>query len=265
VQWFRQIQADRMIVLYAGGDGDFGLQRISAYNGRMPLHVDAVYENGVLRPLQPLDLREHEHVLVSVVKAAQGSSNLAVEYIESVKRQLREAEPAPGIEEVRRRLTKIPGSMAAEIVADRGERWSLAGHFFDSSALVKLYHPEVGTPAVDQIVNATDNLVRVSRLTVAELTSAFAIKVRTQSMSRDDADVFLRQFRSDIATGKLEVFSIGESEFTTAELLVERYAFDSRLRALDALQLAVALELRNHKLVDHFVAADAILCEVARL
>lgn len=141
----------------------------------------------------------------------------------------------------------------------------MAGHFFDSSALVKLYHREVGTAAVDQIVNATDNAVRVSRLTVAELTSAFAIKVRTQSMSREDADIFLRQFRSDIATGKLEVFSIGESEFSTAESLVERYAFDSRLRALDALQLAVALELRNHKLVDHFVAADTILCEVARL
>ena len=89
----------------------------------MPLQVDAVYENGVLRLLQPLDLKEHEHVLVSVVKAeAQGHSNLAVEYIESVKRELQEAEPAPGLEEVRRRLTKIPGSMAAEIVADRGER-----------------------------------------------------------------------------------------------------------------------------------------------
>jgi hypothetical protein len=46
-------------------------------------------------------------------------------------------------------------------------------------------------------------------------------------------------------------------------LLVERYAFASRLRALDALQLAVALELRNQKLVDHFVAADTILCVVA--
>ena len=65
--------------------------------------------------------------------------------------------------------------------------------------------------------------------------------------------------------GRLEVFSIGESEFAMAEFPVERYAFESRLRALDALQLAVALELRNQKLVDHFVAADAILCEVARL
>jgi predicted DNA-binding antitoxin AbrB/MazE fold protein len=90
----------------------------------MPLQVAAVYENGVLRPLQPLDLKEHEHVLVSVVKTAPalGRSSLAVEYIESVKRELQDAEPAPSLEEVRRRLAKIPGSMAAEIVADRGER-----------------------------------------------------------------------------------------------------------------------------------------------
>jgi uncharacterized protein len=141
----------------------------------------------------------------------------------------------------------------------------LAGYFFDSSALVKLYHPEAGTPAVDQIVNAAGNLGRLSRLTVAELTSAFAIKVRTQSISREDAEFFLRQFRRDIANGKLEVFSIGEAAFTATELLVERYAFTSRLRAFDALQLAIALELRHKELVDHFVAADAILCEVARL
>jgi predicted nucleic acid-binding protein len=139
----------------------------------------------------------------------------------------------------------------------------LAGHFFDSSALVKLYHPEVGTPIVDQIVNAAENPIRISRLAIAELTSAFAIKVRTQSISREDAGLFLSQFRKDIAAGKLEVFSLADSEFAMAESLIERYAFDFRLRALDALQLAVALELRDQKLVDHFVAADRILCEVA--
>lgn len=141
----------------------------------------------------------------------------------------------------------------------------MPGHFLDSSALVKLYHAEAGTPAIEHLVNAPDTVVRISRLSVAELTSAFAIKVRTQSINRDDADIFLRQFRGDVAIGRLEVFSIGESEFAMTELLVERYAFDLRLRALDALQLAVALELRAQKLVDHFVAADAILCEVARL
>jgi predicted DNA-binding antitoxin AbrB/MazE fold protein len=89
----------------------------------MPLQVDAVYENGVLRPLQPLDLREHEQVLVSVVKPAdQGRPNLATEFIEGVKRVLQDAAPAPGLEEVRRRLAKVPGSMADDIVSDRGER-----------------------------------------------------------------------------------------------------------------------------------------------
>ena len=87
----------------------------------MPLEVEAVYENGVLRPLQPLDLTEHEHVLVSVAKTPpSGRSSLAVEYIERIKREQQDAEPAPGLEEVRRRLAKIPGSMAAEIVANRG-------------------------------------------------------------------------------------------------------------------------------------------------
>ncbi|HEY6392287.1 MAG TPA: type II toxin-antitoxin system VapC family toxin [Bryobacteraceae bacterium] len=140
----------------------------------------------------------------------------------------------------------------------------MAGHFFDSSALVKRYHVEAGTQVVDQIIDDTNNRVRVSRLATAELISAFAIKVRTQSIDRKDANLFLGQFRRDVATGSLEIFSIMESEFAAAELLVERYAFELRLRALDALQLAVALELRNQKLVDHFVAADRILCEVAR-
>lgn len=84
--------------------------------------MDAIYENGVLRPLQPLDLTEHERVLVSVVKnAASGRSRLAVEYIERLRREHEDAAPAPGLEEVRRRLAKIPGSMAAEIVSERGE------------------------------------------------------------------------------------------------------------------------------------------------
>jgi predicted nucleic acid-binding protein len=139
----------------------------------------------------------------------------------------------------------------------------LAGYFFDSSALVKLYHAEAGTAAVEQIVLAPGNIVRISRLTVAELASAFAIKVRTRSITREDAGAFLRELHKDIVSGKLEVFSITDAEFSAAERLIERYAFELRLRALDALQLAVALELRSRGLADYFVAADAVLHEVA--
>jgi predicted DNA-binding antitoxin AbrB/MazE fold protein len=35
----------------------------------MALTIEAVYENGVLKPTQPLPLREHEQVTVTIVPA----------------------------------------------------------------------------------------------------------------------------------------------------------------------------------------------------
>jgi len=37
----------------------------------MPLQVDAVYENGVLKPTQPLPFAEHEKVNVTIRTAAE--------------------------------------------------------------------------------------------------------------------------------------------------------------------------------------------------
>jgi predicted DNA-binding antitoxin AbrB/MazE fold protein len=88
----------------------------------MPLQVEAVYENGVLRPLQPLDLKEHEHVIVSVSGTSPTRSTLATEYIEKIKQQVDAEGPAPGLAEVQSRLAKIPGSMAELIIAERGDR-----------------------------------------------------------------------------------------------------------------------------------------------
>jgi predicted DNA-binding antitoxin AbrB/MazE fold protein len=90
----------------------------------MEMQVDAVYENGVLRPLQPLGLAEHEHVSLTVIKAAPapGSPPLDIAYLDNLEEELLHAGPAPGIEEVRRRLSKIPGSMTGDFIAERAER-----------------------------------------------------------------------------------------------------------------------------------------------
>ena len=141
----------------------------------------------------------------------------------------------------------------------------MAAYFFDSSALAKLYHPEVGTPEIDEIVQMPGSQVRISRLTVVELPSVFAIKVRTRFISREAAHLLVRQFQDDIVARKFLVTAIREPEFIVAERLLEQYAFDLRLRALDAIQIAVALRLKSQGLVDQFVAADKVLCEVAAL
>ena len=57
--------------------------------------------------------------------------------------------------------------------------------------------------------------------------------------------------------------AVREPEFAAAERLLKQYAFNLRLRALDAIQIAVVLRLKSQGLVDQFVAADKVLCEVA--
>jgi predicted DNA-binding antitoxin AbrB/MazE fold protein len=90
----------------------------------MPIEVDAVYENGILKPLQPLDLAENERVVVSITQKANGTGlgQLDDDFVQGLRRRLAGAEPAPGLEEVRRRLSKIPGSMTADFIAEREDR-----------------------------------------------------------------------------------------------------------------------------------------------
>jgi hypothetical protein len=68
-------------------------------------------------------LTEHEHVVVSVTKVSSAPGPPAdIEFLESLRTDLRDAGPAPGLEEVRRRLAKIPGSMTDDFIAEREER-----------------------------------------------------------------------------------------------------------------------------------------------
>lgn len=69
----------------------------------------------------------------------------------------------------------------------------------------------------------------------------------------------------DIASGAIEVCSLTDIHFKDDERLIGKHSFTRRLRTLDALQLAVALDLADQTLLDHFVVADRELGEVATL
>ena len=51
-------------------------------------------------------------------------------------------------------------------------------YFFDTSALIKLYHHETGTSYLIDLVNLDNPNIIISELTVIEMISAFAKKVR---------------------------------------------------------------------------------------
>jgi hypothetical protein len=67
----------------------------------------------------------------------------------------------------------------------------------------------------------------------------------------------------DVAAGLIEVWSMSPDHFSKAELLIGRHGLTNRLRTLDALQLAVALDLQSQGRLDYFVAADKVLLAVA--
>jgi predicted DNA-binding antitoxin AbrB/MazE fold protein len=90
----------------------------------MQMQVDAVYQNGMLKPLQPLDLAENERVVVTITQEENGAGvgQFDADFVQGLRRRLAGAEPGPGLEEVRRRLSKIPGSMTADFIAEREDR-----------------------------------------------------------------------------------------------------------------------------------------------
>jgi predicted DNA-binding antitoxin AbrB/MazE fold protein len=85
----------------------------------MGKQINAIYEKGVLRPLEPVDLEEHQQYSIDVVRAEGDEPVLDEEFIESCA-------PEDGqevtIEEVRQALSSIPGSLSDDIRAERDRR-----------------------------------------------------------------------------------------------------------------------------------------------
>ena len=141
----------------------------------------------------------------------------------------------------------------------------MASYFFDTSALVKYYHAEVGTAAVSKIFDEPDRTIAISSLGFLEIQSAFAIKVRCGILDASNSGIQRARLMVDIAAGSIEVYPIEGRHFALAELLIGRHSFTRRLRTLDALQLAIALDLSAQNLTQYFVVADHALADVANL
>lgn len=69
----------------------------------------------------------------------------------------------------------------------------------------------------------------------------------------------------DVASGAIDVCLVTTDHLSRAEWLIGRHGFSQRLRTLDALQLAVALDLASEGLLDFFVVSDRALADVASL
>lgn len=82
----------------------------------------AVYENGVLRLLEPIDLKEHQRVNVVVLDDLENATGMEWLDMQCLQEYAAYANEPPALEEVRETLAKIPGSLTDDFIAERNER-----------------------------------------------------------------------------------------------------------------------------------------------
>jgi len=138
-------------------------------------------------------------------------------------------------------------------------------YFFDTSALVKHYHTEPGSPKVDLVLGETGAVFLIARLTLAQTPSVFAKKVRTGEISDTDFDGLCLRFYADVKNRTITPVRILNAHFEIASELIARHGKARQIHTLDALQLAVALSIQDPAPIDQFLCADQRLCEIATL
>jgi len=82
--------------------------------------VQAVYENGVLHPLEPLALRERQQVTVTISDKIDASTKHPL--LASPDERSYAAHDDVGLEEVSRALSTIDGSLSEAVLEERRER-----------------------------------------------------------------------------------------------------------------------------------------------
>ena len=83
--------------------------------------LEAVYENGVLRPLGPVGLAESQTVRIIIASPSGGRSHLDTRVIERARAEVAGVQSTSSIEEIRDLLAAIPGSLAEDVTSERGE------------------------------------------------------------------------------------------------------------------------------------------------
>jgi predicted DNA-binding antitoxin AbrB/MazE fold protein len=87
----------------------------------MSKRLDVIYENGVFRPLEPVDVPEHQRMTITIPETSMLSAEeelLDTDYECWAATQVKED---VSLEAVRQALSKIPGSLTADFLTERAE------------------------------------------------------------------------------------------------------------------------------------------------
>ncbi|MEG4023662.1 MULTISPECIES: type II toxin-antitoxin system VapC family toxin [unclassified Microcoleus] len=138
-------------------------------------------------------------------------------------------------------------------------------YFLDSSALIKRYVVEIGSPWIKTLTDSqTGNSLLLVRITWVEVLSAFARRQREGGITAAEVAALIAKFRSEF-NSRYRVIEVDVALVERAGELIVQYP----LRAYDAVQLASALRVQSvltsmpeTQLI--FVSADNRLLDIAQ-
>jgi predicted nucleic acid-binding protein len=133
-------------------------------------------------------------------------------------------------------------------------------YFLDTSALVKLYHQELGSDVVEAWAATPSIRLWVSDLARIELHSVFSRKVREGELAEAALQRVLECFREDLLH-RFQLVPLTPGLIERAIGFLIEHGQTHPLRTLDALQMASALVVESPVLI--FVTADKRLLATA--
>ena len=87
-----------------------------------PRIIAAIYENGVFRPLQPVELKQFQRVRLTILEPTDPQLQ-EEKFAEQARAHVATLDYIPTIEELHKITSKIPGSLSDAFIADREERY----------------------------------------------------------------------------------------------------------------------------------------------
>ncbi|UMZ74420.1 type II toxin-antitoxin system VapC family toxin [Natranaerofaba carboxydovora] len=135
-------------------------------------------------------------------------------------------------------------------------------YFFDTSAIIKIYHKEVGTPQVEKIYENLKNKIFISQLTKLEFISTLYKKYRTHEINQKALGTAKNIFLQDCEKRFTLVGSFVSHHLKDSSMeIIESYGMKMGIRTLDALQLAAFKQISENNC--YFVCADKTLNKIA--
>ena len=136
-------------------------------------------------------------------------------------------------------------------------------YFFDTSALLKRYHDEIGSDMIESAFNTSEADRWISDISIIEVYSAFARLVRTGEVTPEDFQSAKLELDADIQEGRLRVVVLTGRDKSEAVRLIEQYGLAQSLRTLDALHVAVMKRIGPTR-IQTIYCADQTLISVLR-